>query len=137
MSGAGSSFNVGSWGSGDLADFISGSKPVSFDGTTWTDLDTTSETNWPSVRGTDCFTEFPFRWLSITKSNGVITVVFSTAEEAPDSTFQNYAFLGADGETQRPNFHLGCYTASGSTSGVYSQKGSSNLVSTPLNQYWV
>ena len=143
MSGAGTSFNVGSWGTGDLAKLIEGIKPVSFDGTTWTDLDKTDETSWPSTQGTDCFTEFPFRWLSITKSSGVITVVFSGEETQPDSTFQNWAFLGANGITQRPNFHLGCYTASGTvsshtiTNGVYSQKGSSNAVSASLNQYWV
>ena len=138
MSGAGSSFNVGSWGTGDLAKFIEDIKPVSFDGTNWTDLDKTSETSWPSTQGTDCFTEFPFRWLSITKSSGVITVVFSGAKNQPDSTFQNWAFLGADGTTQRPNFHLGCYTASGSYStGVYSQKGSNNMVNTAMNMYWV
>ena len=138
MSGAGSSFSVGSWGSGNYAKLIDGIKPVSFNGTNWTDLDKTSETSWPSTKGTDCFTEFPFRWLSITKSNGVITVVFSNKKTQPDNTFQNWAFLGADGTTQRPNFHLGCYTASGSYStGVYSQKGSNNMVNTAMNMYWV
>ena len=138
MSGAGSSFNAGSWGTGQLAKFIEDIKPVSFDGTTWNDLNKTDETSWPSTSGTDCFTEFPFRWLSITKSSDVITVVFSGQETQPDSTFQNWAFLGADGTTVRPNFHLGCYTASGSySSGIYSAKGSTNLVSTALNRYWV
>ena len=137
MSGAGSTFNIGSWGDGQLAKFLEGIKPVSFDGTTWSDLSKTDETTWPTAQGTDCFTEFPFRWFSMTISGDVITVVFSGADTAPDSTFTNWAFLGADGTTQRPNFHLGCYTCSGSTSGVYSRPGQANLVSTALNQYWV
>jgi len=136
MSGAGTSFNIGSWGTGKLAKLIEGIKPVAFDGTTWTDLNKTSETDWPTDR--DIFTEFPFRWLSITKAGDIITVVFADGDTAPDSTFQDWAFLGADGTTRRENFHLGCYTASGTVSGgVFSKKGASNLVNTVLNQYWV
>lgn len=135
MSGAGASFNVGSWGSGNYAKLIEGIKPVSFNGTTWADLNKTSETDWPTDR--DIFTEFPFRWLSITKSGSKITVMIADSQYAPDSTFQDWAFLGADGTTRRSNFHLGCYTASGSVSGVFSKKGTSNLVSTALNRYWV
>lgn len=136
MSGA-DSLSMGSWDTEGLSRFITGIKPVSFNGTTWSDLNKTDESTWSSTNGTDCFTEFPFRWLSITKSNNVITVVFADSEEAPDSTFQNYAFLGADGITQRPNFHLGCYSASGSASAVYSRRASTVLRNIEFNKYWV
>ena len=135
MSGA-STLSMGSWGSGNLLKFIEDIKPVSFDGTTWTDLNKTDETSWPSTQGTDCFTEFPHRWLSITKSGSTITIAFSGSALAPDSTFQDYAFLGADGTTKRMNFHLGCYTTSGSVSGVYSKPGVKGA-NMQFNKFWV
>ena len=125
MSGAGSSFNIGSWGSGVLANLIEGIKPVAFDGSVWRDLDKSDATQWALTTNENAFTEFPFRWLSITKNeNNVVTVIFSNTSEAPDNTFQNYAFLGADGVTQRPNFHIGCYPAKKSGTVLTSKPGS-------------
>lgn len=135
MSGAGSTFNGGTWVTPKLKKFIDGIKPMSFNGSVWTELNRQSEDSWPTDR--DCFTEFPLRWLSISKSGNIISVVFATPNVPRDSTFTADAFLTSDGLRVNNEFHLGCYTASGSTSAVYSKKGTSNLVNIALNRYWV
>ncbi len=157
-SGASGSFSMGSWANHKI---LEGIKPVSKNGDTWTDLDTDAS-QWASNGSSeDYFTEFPFQWLSITKSNNKITIIFSDNDTQPDSTFQCYAhakgcdnysnaqiesavssasrsaILESNNNSYFANaFHLGCFNASGSTSAIYSKKATTALVSTRYAYYW-
>ena len=157
---AANGFDMGGWANDDL---IKGIKPVKSDGAS-----SPSFTNAPTnasrwTTGTEYFTEFPFMWLSITKSSSKITVIMSDADTRPDSTFQCWAFAKAnDGvsDTEIQNaastvsrdslmnggsnatysrcFRLGCFLMSGDTSGFYSKANTAvatgNIL---LNKYWV
>ena len=157
---AANGFDMGGWANDDL---IKGIKPVKSDGAsspTFTDAPTNAS-QWTT--GTEYFTEFPFMWLSITKSSSKITVMMSNADTRPDSTFQCWAFAKAnDGvsDTEIQNaastvsrdslmnggsnatysrcFRLGCFLMSGNTSGFYSKANTAvatgNIL---LNKYWV
>lgn len=156
---ASNSFDMGGWDGDDL---ISGIKPVKSDMAstpTFTDAPTDAST-WTS--GQEYFTEFPFMWLSITKSGNIITVIMSNVDTQPDSTFQCWAFAKAndgvsdtdiqnaassvsrlslmDGDTNTTYskcFRLGCFLTSGSTSGFYSKASTAVTASIALNKYWV
>ena len=156
---AANGFDMGGWANDDL---IKGIKPVKSDGASspsFTDAPTDAS-QWTT--GTEYFTEFPFMWLSITKSSSKITVMMSNADTRPDSTFQCWAFAKAnDGvsDTEIQNaastvsrdslmnggsnatysrcFRLGCFLMSGDTSGFYSKASTSATSSVALNQYWV
>lgn len=155
---AANGFDMGGWANDDL---IKGIKPVKSDGAsspTFTDAPTDAS-QWTT--GAEYFTEFPFMWLSITKSSSKITVMMSDADTRPDSTFQCWAFAKAnDGvsDTEIQNaastvsrdslmnggsnatysrcFRLGCFLMSGDTSGFYS-KANTAAKSEKLNRYWV
>lgn len=156
---AANGFDMGGWANDDL---IKGIKPVKSDGASspsFTDAPTDAS-QWTT--GTEYFTEFPFMWLSITKSSSKITVMMSNADTRPDSTFQCWAFAKAnDGvsDTEIQNaastvsrtslinggsnatysrcFRLGCFLMSGNTNGFYSKASTSATGSVALNQYWV
>lgn len=155
---AANGFDMGGWANDDL---IKGIKPVKSDGASspsFTDAPTDAS-QWTT--GTEYFTEFPFMWLSITKSSSKITVMMSDADTRPDSTFQCWAFAKAnDGvsDTEIQNaastvsrdslmnggsnatysrcFRLGCFLMSGDTSGFYS-KANTAATTAQLNKYWV
>ena len=156
-------FTTGSWNNSKL---IADIKPISFDGTTWTDLGTDASQWTDNAEGTDYFTEFPFMWLSITNDDTKIRVIFSDADAQPDSNFQCYAHAkGCDSYSNSDiesamlsasrkaimasnnnsyfanSFHIGCFPGSSSSysTGLFSRKGSSvsPLVSTALNRYFV
>ncbi len=155
---AANGFDMGGWANDDL---IKGIKPVKSDGASspsFTDAPTDAS-QWTT--GTEYFTEFPFMWLSITKSSSKITVMMSNADTRPDSTFQCWAFAKAnDGvsDTEIQNaastvsrdslmnggsnatysrcFRLGCFLMSGDTSGFYS-KANTAATTEKLNRYWV
>lgn len=152
-------FDMGGWANDDL---INGIKPVMSDmssSPTFTDAPTNAY-EW--MTDNEYFTEFPFMWLSITKSSSKITVMMSNADTRPDSTFQCWAFAKAnDGvsDTEIQNaastvsrdslmnggsnatysrcFRLGCFLMSGDTSGFYSGAGTSADGNIALNKYWV
>lgn len=152
-------FDMGGWANDDL---IKGIKPVKSDGASspsFTDAPTDAS-QWTT--GTEYFTEFPFMWLSITKSSSKITVMMSNADTRPDSTFQCWAFAKAnDGvsDTEIQNaastvsrdslmnggsnatysrcFRLGCFLMSGNTNGFYSKANTAATDSIQLNRYWV
>ena len=156
---AANGFDMGGWANDDL---IKGIKPVKSDGAsspTFTDAPTNAS-QWTT--GTEYFTEFPFMWLSITKSSSKITVMMSNADTRPDSTFQCWAFAKAnDGvsDTEIQNaastvsrdslmnggsnatysrcFRLGCFLMSGDTSGFYSKANTAVTNEIQLNKYWV
>ncbi len=156
---ASNSFDMGGWDGDDL---ISGIKPVKSDMAstpTFTDAPTDAST-WTA--GQEYFTEFPFMWLSITKSGNVITVIMSNADTQPDDTFQCWAFAKANdgvsdtdiqnaassvsrsllmsGDTNATYskcFRLGCFLTSGSTSGFYSKASTTVTADITLNKYWV
>lgn len=157
---AANGFDMGGWANDGL---INGIKPVKSDGAsspTFTDAPTNAS-QWTT--GTEYFTEFPFMWLSITKSSSKITVIMSSADTRPDSTFQCWAFAKAnDGvsDTEIQNaastvsrdslmnggsnatysrcFRLGCFLMSGNTSGFYSKANTSAFYGNmELNRYWV
>ena len=156
---AANGFDMGGWANDIL---IKGIKPVKSDGAsspTFTDAPTDAS-QWTT--GTEYFTEFPFMWLSITKSSSKITVMMSNADTRPDSTFQCWAFAKAnDGvsDTEIQNaastvsrdslmnggsnatysrcFRLGCFLMSGNTSGFYSKANTAAAGSIELNRYWV
>ena len=156
---AANGFDMGGWANDDL---IKGIKPVKSDGASspsFTDAPTNAS-QWTT--GTEYFTEFPFMWLSITKSSSKITVMMSNADTRPDSTFQCWAFAKAnDGvsDTEIQNaastvsrdslmnggsnatysrcFRLGCFLMSGNTSGFYSKANTAATGSIELNRYWV
>ncbi len=156
-----STFSMGSW-SERSHKILEGIKPVVKNGSSWTDLDTDAGTWGPVSSNADMFTEFPFQWLSITNDGSKIRIIFSDKDEQPDSTFQCYAHAkGCDSYSNDQiesamssvnrstimasndnsyfanSFHIGCFQASGSTSGIYSKVSSSALVSTAYNQYFV
>lgn len=147
---SGGSFTHGSWDGDEL---IAGIKPVSKNGTTWADLGTTASSWANNTNNMDYFTEFPFYWLSITKDASKVRVIFSNSDKQPDSTFQCYAHAkgcdsysnsdieGAMATASREeivtsnnndkfanSFHVGCFLASGSTSAIYSRKGTSSVL---------
>ena len=156
---AANGFDMGGWANDDL---IKGIKPVKSDGAS-----SPSFTNAPTdasqwTTGTEYFTEFPFMWLSITKSSSKITVMMSNEDTRPDSTFQCWAFAKAnDGvsDTEIQNaastvsrdslmnggsnatysrcFRLGCFLMSGNTSGFYSKANTAATGGIQLNRYWV
>lgn len=156
---AANGFDMGGWANDDL---IKGIKPVKSDGASspsFTDAPTDAS-QWTT--GTEYFTEFPFMWLSITKSSSKITVMMSNADTRPDSTFQCWAFAKAnDGvsDTEIQNaastvsrdslmnggsnatysrcFRLGCFLMSGNTSGFYSKANTAATSEIQLNKYWV
>lgn len=156
---AANGFDMGGWANDDL---INGIKPVKSDGASspsFTDAPTDAS-QWTT--GTEYFTEFPFMWLSITKSSSKITVMMSDADTRPDSTFQCWAFAKAnDGvsDTEIQNaastvsrdslmnggsnatysrcFRLGCFLMSGNTNGFYSKANTAATSETQLNKYWV
>ena len=156
---AANGFDMGGWANDGL---INGIKPVKSDGASspsFTDAPTDAS-QWTT--GTEYFTEFPFMWLSITKSSSKITVMMSDADTRPDSTFQCWAFAKAnDGvsDTEIQNaastvsrdslmngdsnatysrcFRLGCFLMSGDTSGFYSKAGTSATGNVAQNRYWV
>lgn len=156
---AANGFDMGGWANDDL---INGIKPVKSDGAsspTFTDAPTDAS-QWTT--GAEYFTEFPFMWLSITKSSSKITVMMSNADTRPDSTFQCWAFAKAnDGvsDTEIQNaastvsrdslmnggsnatysrcFRLGCFLMSGNTSGFYSKANTAATSEIQLNKYWV
>ena len=156
---AANGFDMGGWANDGL---IKGIKPVKSDGASspsFTDAPTDAS-QWTT--GTEYFTEFPFMWLSITKSSSKITVMMSNADTRPDSTFQCWAFAKAnDGvsDTEIQNaastvsrdslmnggsnakysrcFRLGCFLMSGDTSGFYSKANTAATNETQLNKYWV
>lgn len=156
---AANGFDMGGWANDDL---IKGIKPVKSDGASSPSFTSapTDASQWTT--GTEYFTEFPFMWLSITKSSSKITVIMSEADTRPDSTFQCWAFAKAnDGvsDTEIQNaastvsrdslmnggsnatysrcFRLGCFLMSGNTSGFYSKANTAATGSVALNQYWV
>ena len=148
MSGKSSATGDYTYGSWDGNDLIKDIKPYSFNGTTWTLLDTNAS-NWASsVSGTDYFTRFPFFWLSITNDGTYIHIIFTDADTAPNSTFQCYAHARAcdtmDNDSIRNAcldasrneimasnsnpvfanaFHIGCFLSSVTSSKLYSMKG--------------
>lgn len=156
---AANGFDMGGWTNDDLIKDI---KPVKSDGASspsFTDAPTDAS-QWTT--GTEYFTEFPFMWLSITKSSSKITVMMSNADTRPDSTFQCWAFAKAnDGvsDTEIQNaastvsrdslmnggsnatysrcFRLGCFLMSGSTSRFYSKANTAAASSIKLNNYWI
>ena len=156
---AANGFDMGGWANDGL---IKGIKPVKSDGASspsFTDAPTDAS-QWTT--GTEYFTEFPFMWLSITKSSSKITVMMSNEDTRPDSTFQCWAFAKAnDGvsDTEIQNaastvsrdslmnggsnatysrcFRLGCFLMSGDTSGFYSKANTTVASSFSLNRYWV
>lgn len=156
---AANGFDMGGWANDGLIKDI---KPVKSDGASspsFTDAPTDAS-QWTT--GTEYFTEFPFMWLSITKSSSKITVMMSNADTRPDSTFQCWAFAKAnDGvsDTEIQNaastvsrdslmnggsnatysrcFRLGCFLMSGNTSGFYSKANTAATGDIPLNKYWV
>ena len=156
---AANGFDMGGWANDGLIKDI---KPVKSDGAsspTFTDAPTNAS-QWTT--GTEYFTEFPFMWLSITKSSSKITVMMSNADTRPDSTFQCWAFAKAnDGvsDTEIQNaastvsrdslmnggsnatysrcFRLGCFLMSGNTSGFYSKANTAATGGIALNRYWV
>lgn len=156
---AANGFDMGGWANDDL---IKGIKPVKSDGASspsFTDAPTDAS-QWTT--GTEYFTEFPFMWLSITKSSSKITVMMSNADTRPDSTFQCWAFAKAnDGvsDTEIQNaastvsrdslmsggsnatysrcFRLGCFLMSGNTSGFYSKANTAATGNIAFNKYWV
>ena len=156
---AANGFDMGGWANDDL---IKGIKPVKSDGASspsFTDAPTNAS-QWTT--GTEYFTEFPFMWLSITKSSSKITVMMSDADTRPDSTFQCWAFAKAnDGvsDTEIQNaastvsrdslmnggsnatysrcFRLGCFLMSGDTSGFYSKANTAAATGSLLKIFWI
>ena len=156
---AANGFDMGGWANDDL---IKGIKPVKSDGAsspTFTDAPTNAS-QWTT--GTEYFTEFPFMWLSITKSSSKITVMMSNADTRPDSTFQCWAFAKAnDGvsDTEIQNaastvsrdslmnggsnatysrcFRLGCFLMCGNFTSFFSKANTAATNNTQLNKYWV
>ena len=140
-------FSVGGWSGHKI---LEGIKPVSKNGSSWSNLGTNAA-NWSNnSEGTDYFTEFPFQWLSITNNGTRIRIIFSDKDARPDSTFQCYAhakgcdsysnsqiesamssasrttILASNNNSYFANsFHIGCFPATGSDSAIYSRKGSS------------
>lgn len=161
---AANGFDMGGWANDDL---IKGIKPVKSDGASspsFTDAPTDAS-QWTT--GAEYFTEFPFMWLSITKSSSKITVMMSNADTRPDSTFQCWAFAKAnDGvsDTEIQNaastvsrdslmnggsnatysrcFRLGCFLMSGDLinggiTAFYSKANTAATNNIQLNRYWV
>ena len=156
---AANGFDMGGWANDDL---INGIKPVKSDGASSPSFTSapTDASQWTT--GTEYFTEFPFMWLSITKSSSKITVMMSNADTRPDSTFQCWAFAkandgvsdteiqnaastvsrdslmnGGSNATYSRRFRLGCFLMSGNTSGFYSKAGTSATGDIALNKFWV
>lgn len=156
---AANGFDMGGWANDDL---INGIKPVKSDGASSPSFTSAPKDASQWTTGTEYFTEFPFMWLSITKSSSKITVMMSNADTRPDSTFQCWAFAKAnDGvsDTEIQNaastvsrtslinggsnatysrcFRLGCFLMSGDTSGFYSKANTAATNGIQLNRYWV
>ena len=156
---AANGFDMGGWANDDL---IKGIKPVKSDGASSPSFTSAPKDASQWTTGTEYFTEFPFMWLSITKSSSKITVIMSEADTRPDSTFQCWAFAKAnDGvsDTEIQNaastvsrdslmnggsnakysrcFRLGCFLMSGNTSGFYSKANTAAVTYEKLNKYWV
>lgn len=80
------------------------------------------------------YTEIPAFYYSVSKSGTKISV------RASNKTFPGacqYAFLGADGATVRPNTHIGCFYTSQSGNIPASFPGIMPKVNMSLNQYYV
>lgn len=120
---------VGHW-------LIEGIQPVARNGTTWvtTGYSLTDSTSWDSTW--DWFTEFPFRWMGWYTENGVVYILLSNDEDNPDTeVFVDYHCLN-NSNARVPNFHIGCFDGTVSSSRLYSRKtGSSPTVSTSLTDF--
>ena len=111
---------------------IKGIKPVYIDDGVITDIsDKVDMSNWDESK--DAFTQFPFNWLSITKSGSKITIIFSDSATKPSASFVDYAFLDNNGIRQNA-FHIGCFDASDATD-LSSKVGATPLVSTSLTNF--
>lgn len=91
-----------------------------------------NENDWTDA-DFDFFTEIPAFFYSVSRSGTKISV------RASSKTFSGacqYAFLGADGTTVRPNTHIGCFYYSGDANLAYSRPDSNPKVSMALNQYY-
>ena len=91
-----------------------------------------NENDWTDA-DFDFFTEIPAFFYSVSRSGTKISV------RASSKTFSGacqYAFLGADGTTVRPNTHIGCFYYSGNANLAYSRPNSNPKVSMALNQYY-
>lgn len=149
-------FDMGGWANHPLVTSI---KPVLKNGTTWTDLDKTGMTSWSN--SADAFTEFPINWLAIKNDGTNITVIFSDKDTRPDADFQLYAFAkGCDSYSNEQIvtanasaslsaikasnssdyfancFHIGCFTANGGSSAIYSKRGSTVSSNGKYATYW-
>ena len=83
--------------------------------------------------GEEFFTEIPAFYYSVSKSGTKISV------RASSKTFSGacqYAFLGADGSTVRPNTHIGCFYYTNVSGFGYSVAGETPTVNMALNQYY-
>lgn len=92
-----------------------------------------NENDWTDA-DFDFFTEIPAFFYSVSRSGTKISV------RASSKTFSGacqYAFLGADGTTVRPNTHMGCFYYSGDANLAYSRPDSNPKVNMALNQYYV
>ena len=92
-----------------------------------------NENDWTDA-DFDFFTEIPAFFYSVSRSGTKIRV------RASSKTFSGscqYAFLGADGTTVRPNTHIGCFYYSGDANLAYSRPDSNPKVNMTLNQYYV
>lgn len=96
----------------------------------------TDESGWTNFITTnfDFFTEIPAFYYSVSKSGTKISI---RASSKSFSGACQYAFLGADGNTVRPNTHIGCFYYSGDNTKGYSKPGSTPKVSMAFNQYYV
>ena len=95
--------------------------------------DSTDENTWTIGDEVDVFTEIPAFFYSVSKSGTKISV------RASNMTFSGacqYAFLGADGTTVRPNTHIGCFYYSDDAEGGHSVQGSTPITDMALNQYY-
>ena len=90
---------------------------------------------WPGNPGyAGFFTEIPAFYYSVSKSGTKISI------RASNKTFSGacqYAFLGADGTTVRPNTHIGCFYTSQEGNLPGSHPDSLPKVNMALNQYYM
>lgn len=96
----------------------------------------TDESGWTNFVTTnfDFFTEIPAFYYSVSKSGTNISI------RASNNSFSGacqYAFLGADGNTVRPNTHIGCFYYSGNNTNGYSKPDSTPKVDMAFNQYYL
>ena len=151
-----SAFDMGGWATHKI---LEGIKPVSKNGSTWTDLDKTGMASWGN--SVDAFTEFPINWLAIKNDGSNITIIFSDKDERPDSDFQLYAFAkgcdsysndqivsacasaslsaikASDSNSYFANsFHIGCFIGALSSSTLVSRRAVTASDSIAYAKYW-